>query len=157
MTLPNESDARLRLVPISIKRADRFVAEHHRHHKPTHGKAKFALGAERGGVLVGVAIAGRPKGRRLDDNTRLEVVRLCTHGAARNAVSFLLARVKRVSEAMGYPEPPITYIEEGESGASLIAAGWCKVADVRAESWDRAERPREDDHAIVDRERWAVA
>jgi hypothetical protein len=66
----------LRLLPLSIKTADRFVAEHHRHHKPTHGKAKFALGATREEQLVGVVIVGRPKAGPLDDGTRLELVRI---------------------------------------------------------------------------------
>jgi hypothetical protein len=145
---------RLALVPLSIKAADRFVAEHHRHHKPTHGKAKFALGAARGGQLVGVVIAGRPC-RSLDDGTRLALVRICTHGPARdNAVSFLIGRARRAAQALGYTARLVTYIEQGEDGASLIAAGFCKVADVKAESWDRPSRPREDDHAIVPRERW---
>lgn len=148
----------LRLVPLSIKAADRFVAEHHRHHKPTHGKAKFALGAMCGERLVGVLIAGRPKAGPLDDGTRLELVRICTHGdERRNAVSFLIGRARRAATALGYTARLITYIEQGEDGASLIAAGFCKVADVRAASWDRAARPRVDDHAIVPRERWEDA
>lgn len=152
----SQSDSRLRLVPLSVKAADRFVAEHHRHHQPTHGRAKFALGAARGEELVGVIIVGRPKAKALDDGTRLEAVRICTHGAARNAVSFLWSRARRAAQALGYTEPLITYIEKGESGVSLIAAGACKVADVKPESWNRAARPREDAHAIVERERWAA-
>jgi hypothetical protein len=147
---------RLRLVPLSIKAADREIAEHHRHHKPPGGRAKFALGAARNGVLVGVVIVGRPKNRHLDDGTRLEAVRICTWGDCHNAVSFLWARAKRAVAALGYTEPLITYIEEGESGVSLIAAGATKVADVRAESWNRDGRPREDSHEIVERQRWAA-
>lgn len=148
----------LQLAPLSIKAADRFVADHHRHHKPTHGKAKFALAAMRGEEMVGVIIAGRPKAGPLDDGTRLELVRICTHGDDRqNAVSFLIGRSRRAAQALGYTAPLITYIEQGEDGASLIAAGFCKVADVRAGSWDRAGRRREDTHAIVPRERWEDA
>lgn len=146
----------LRLVPLSIKAADRFVDDHHRHHKPTHGHAKFALGATRDAELVGVIIVGRPKARGADDGSRLEAVRICTHGNAANAVSFLLSRACRAAHALGYTQPLITYIEEGESGVSLIAAGWCKVGDVKAQSWHRDDRPRTDEHAIVRRERWAA-
>lgn len=159
--MPSHRDpsySRLELAPLPIKAADRFVAEHHRHHKPTHGRAKFALGAARAGELVGVVIVGRPKAGPLDDGTRLELVRICTHGPARdNAVSFLIGRARRAAQALGYTARLITYIEQGEDGASLIAAGFCKVADVRAESWDRPARPREDDHAIIPRERWEDA
>jgi hypothetical protein len=156
--MPRHSYSRLRLVPLSIKAADRFVAEHHRHHQSTHGKAKFALAAARGEQLVGVVIAGRPKARELDDGERLELVRICTHGPGRNnAVSFLVWRARRPAQALGYTGRLLTYIEQGEDGASLIAAGFCKVADVAAESWDRQARPREDAHAIVARERWEDA
>lgn len=157
MTLPGRSDSRLQLVPLAIKAADRFVGEHHRHHQPTHGHAKFALGAAREGELVGVVIVGRPKASGADDGLRLEAVRICTHGAADNAVSFLLSRARRAAQALGYPEPLLTYIEEGESGASLIAAGWCKVRDVKAESWSRRGRPRVDKHTITRRQRWEPA
>jgi hypothetical protein len=151
--LPRESDSRLQLVPLAIKAADRFVGEHHRHHQPTHGHAKFALGAARDGQLVGVVICGRPC-RGLDDGTRLAAVRICTHGDAHNAVSFLLSRARRAAQALGYTKPLVTYIEQGESGVSLIAAGWCRVANVKPESWNRRARPRTDKHAIVPHERW---
>lgn len=148
----------LRLVPLSIKAADRFVAEHHRHHDPTHGHAKFALGAERDGQLVGVIVVGRPKGRLIDDGKRLEAVRICTHGDCHNAVSFLWSRARRAAFALGYTEPLLTYIQDGESGASLVAAGACKVADVKADDGNRPGRPRSRTCATVPRERWeAVA
>ena len=142
------------MVPVSIKAADRFVAAHHRHHGPTYGKAKFALGAERNGQLVGVIVVGRPKGRLADDGERLEAVRICTHGDCHNAVSFLWARARRAARALGYSEPLLTYIEEGESAVSLIAAGACKVADVKADDGNRPSRPRSRSCATVPRERW---
>ena len=49
----------LSLVPISLKKANAFVAAHHRHHKPVTGH-KFSIGCEAEGRLVGVVIAGRP-------------------------------------------------------------------------------------------------
>lgn len=61
--------SRLRLVPLSIKAAGRFVAEHHRHNRPPQG-ALFAVGAKRGEQLAGVAIIGRPVARMLDDGER---------------------------------------------------------------------------------------
>jgi hypothetical protein len=46
---------------------------------------KFAVGASVDGKLVGVAIAGRPVARRLDDGKTLEVLRVCTDGSSREA------------------------------------------------------------------------
>ena len=69
----------LKLVPVSLKEANTFVAEHHRHHKPVTGH-KFSLGCTQEGQLVGVAIVGRPVSRYLDDGMTLEVNRLCSTG-----------------------------------------------------------------------------
>lgn len=70
-----------------LREANEFVDRHHRHNKPTVG-CKFALGAAQDGKLVGVAIAGRPVCRRLDDGKTLEVLRVATDGTP-NACSFL--------------------------------------------------------------------
>jgi hypothetical protein len=148
---------RPQLVPISIREADRFVGQHHSHSRPTGGKAKAAIGAERTGQLVGVAILGRPKARLADDGRRLEVVRLCTHGTpeqVRNVASFLLSRCRRLSSALGYAKPPISYLRFDESGVSYKAAGWRCVAEVKADSGDRPSRPRKPQHEIVHRTRW---
>ena len=69
----------LSLVPVSLKDANAFVAEHRRHHKPTRGH-KFSIGCASDGRLVGVAIVGRPVSRYLDNGLTLEVNRLCTTG-----------------------------------------------------------------------------
>ena len=62
----------MRLIPVSLKEANAFVAEHHRHHKPVVGH-KFSIGCMQAGRLVGVAIVGRPVSRYLDDGLTLEV------------------------------------------------------------------------------------
>lgn len=41
----------LTLIPVSLKEANAFVAEHHRHHKPVTGH-KFSLGCTQEGQLV---------------------------------------------------------------------------------------------------------
>ena len=69
----------LKLIPVSLKAANAFVAEHHRHHKSVTGH-KFSLGCMQEGQLVGVAIVGRPVSRYLDDGLTLEVNRLCSTG-----------------------------------------------------------------------------
>ena len=61
----------LKLIPISLKDANAFVAAHHRHHKSVTGH-KFSIGCEAEGRLVGVVIAGRPVSRYLDDGLTLD-------------------------------------------------------------------------------------
>jgi len=105
---------------ISLAEANAYVIEHHRHHDAARGH-KFSLGAYKDGKLVGVAICGRPNGRKLDDGKTLEVTRLCTDGT-RNACSFLYAAAARQAKQMGY-DKVITFILRSESGTSLRAAG----------------------------------
>lgn len=98
------------------------------------------MGAAVDGKVVGVAIAGRPVARRLDDSQTLEVLRVCTDGT-RNACSFLYGRVKRIAALMGYRKV-ITYTLADESGASLKAVGGRVVGEVRPQEWGVPSRPR---------------
>ena len=67
-----------RLVPVSLKEARRFVGEHHRHNRPPQGW-KFGVGLMNGtGQLRGVAVAGQPIARALDDGETIEVTRVGT-------------------------------------------------------------------------------
>jgi hypothetical protein len=127
-------------VPLHLREANEFVAQHHRHNLPTVG-GKFAVGAAVDGKLVGVAIAGRPVARRLDDGKTLEVLRVCTDGTP-NTNSFLYGRVKRIALLLGY-EKVITYTLEEESGASLRAVGAEVVGQVEPKEWSVPSRPRE--------------
>lgn len=116
------------IVPITLKLANQFVREHHRHHKAATGH-KFSIGVLDAGRLCGVAIVGRCVSRVLDaDNLTAEVSRTCTDGTP-NANSALYGAAWRIASAMGYRRL-VTYTEEGESGASLTAAGWVKVRDL---------------------------
>jgi hypothetical protein len=72
----------------------------HRHHRPPRGTG-FAIGVADGEVLVGVAMAGRPFARMLDDGLTLEVTRVATDGH-RNACSLLYAAAWQAARAMGY-------------------------------------------------------
>lgn len=131
----------LSLVPVSLKDANAFVAEHHRHHKPTRGH-KFSIGCETDGRLVGAAIMGRPVSRYLDNGWTLEVNRLCTTGE-RNACSMLYAAAARAAKAMGYRKI-ITYTLDSEPGASLRAAGWTCAGPAGGERWTGQRRPAAD-------------
>ena len=126
------------LVPISLKTANAFVAEHHRHHKPVVGH-KFSIGRAQEGQLVGVAIVGRPVSRHLDDGLTLEVNRLCTTGE-KNACSMLYAAAARAAKAMGYHKI-ITYTLDTEPGISLRAAGWVCAGPAGGKRWTGERRP----------------
>ena len=131
----------LELVPVSLKEANAFVAQHHRHHKPVVGH-KFSVAASDGEKIVGVAIVGRPVSRYLDDGWTLEVNRLCTDGT-QNACSFLYAAAWRAAKNMGYKKL-ITYILDTENGSSLKAAGWKCVGQAGGKRWTGVRRPEVD-------------
>jgi len=128
----------LGLIPISLKEANAFVAEHHRHHKPVVGH-KFSIGCEAKGKLVGVAIVGRPVSRYLDNGLTLEVNRLCTTGE-KNACSMLYAAAARAAKAMGYRKI-ITYTLDTEDGASIRAAGWTCAGPAGGKRWSGKRCP----------------
>ena len=118
----NNRRNRMTIVPITIRVANAFVTEKHRHHRGTAG-CKFALGLQNdAGTLVGVAICGRPVSRFLDDGKTLEINRLCTDGTA-NACSMLYGACCRVAKAMGYKRV-ITYTLQSEYGSSLKASNF---------------------------------
>jgi len=135
----------MQLTPISLKEANQFVSEHHRHHGPVVGH-KFSLAVEQDGEIVGVAIVGRPVARGLDDGYTLEVNRCCTTGG-NNACSMLYGASWRAAKALGY-QRLITYILDTETGSSLTAANWKLVHEVKGRSWDTPSRPRIDTHPL---------
>ena len=108
---------------MSIKDANLFVENFHRHNKPVRG-AKFAIGASFNNELVGVAIVGRPVARKLDDGFTAEAVRVCVNDdSPKNSNSFLYGKCWRIWNQMG-GKRLITYTLQEESGSSLKAAGY---------------------------------
>lgn len=138
----------LSAVPIGLDEAQEFVARHHRHHGRVVGH-KFSIGVAKDEKVVGVVIVGRPVARGRDDGLTLEVTRLCTDGT-RNACSFLYGAAARAAFALGYKRIG-TYILASEDGASIKAAGWRKVAEVKGRSWTTPSRPRVDKHPTQDK------
>jgi hypothetical protein len=130
----------MRLVPVDLATARRFVGEKHRHNLPPQGW-KWGVGLEVDGELVGVAMAGRPVGRHQDDGVTLEVIRTCTDGT-KNANSMLYGAIARASKALGYRRL-ITYTLAEESGVSLRAAGFTVDGELPASGgWSSPSRPR---------------
>lgn len=146
-----EAIVSLQLQPITLREANAFVTEHHRHHKPVPG-AMFSIAVSEGDKVVGVAIIGRPKARMLQDGWTAEVNRLATDGS-RNACSILYAAAWRACRAMGYKQL-ITYTLPEEGGASLRAAGWKCLGKAGGGSWSRPSRPTVDTHPLQEKLKW---
>lgn len=146
---------RIGLVPVSRDVALAFVDRVHRHHKRPPGY-RFAVGAHDGHHLVAVGLAGRPVARALCDGWTVEVSRIASDGTP-NACSALYGACWRAARALGYRRA-VTYTQDGESGASLRAAGWRLVAELRPRAgWDTPSRPRQDRGTDgVRRYRWEI-
>ena len=126
--------------PITLREANNFVAQNHRHNQPTVGH-KWSIACYDGDRLCGVAIAGSPIARKLNDGLTIEIRRVCTDGT-RNACSILYGACARVAKDMGYKRV-VTYTLKSESGASLKASGFVNCGEAGGVSWDVPSRPRE--------------
>jgi hypothetical protein len=147
----------LTITPISFAEACAFVERHHRHHRPPVGHLFSIAVADDEATVRGVAIIGRPVARHLQDGTTVEVTRSATDGTE-HANSCLYGAAWRAAKAMGYRRL-ITYTQDGESGASLRAAGYRVVAQRPArKGWDTPSRPRVDTHPVdVQRSLWEAS
>ena len=96
-------------------------------------------------AIIGVAIAGRPVARYLDDTYTLEVTRVCVLDNHKNVASMLYAAIWRAARALGYHRV-ISYILDSEPGTSLVAAGYKVIGQTRGGSWHSNNRPRVDKH-----------
>jgi len=130
----------LRLRPSTLREANAYVSDHHRHHPPVRGY-KFAIACEDNGRLCGVVIVERPKARMLDDGSTLELSRVCTDGTP-HVASKLISAATRAAFAMGAVRV-ISYVLESETGISYLAAGWNR-SEQRSTGgeWTRPSRKR---------------
>lgn len=144
----------MRLCPVTLAEAKAFVAEHHRHSVPPLGW-RFGVGLDDNGVLVGVAMLGRPVARGLDNGLIIEALRVCTIGH-KNACTMLYGACRKMAAAAGY-DTLVTYTRDDEPGSSLRAAGFRRVATVKGRSWDTPSRRRSDRDERVSRVRWEIA
>ena len=128
------SKPRLDLVPLTLPAANAFIDLHHRHHAALPGGfAWWAVGAVADGLLVGVALAGRPTNRNNDDGQTVEVQRVATDGAP-NACSALYGACQRAAKAIGAARI-ITYTLDSETGASLRGVGWVREVEGITSWW----------------------
>lgn len=112
--------------PITIKMANEFIKEHHRHHRPTiNNNGRWALAAiNNNHEVVGVVIAGNPVSASYMDGYTIELTRLCVkEDAPKGTCSFLLSTCCKLWKTMG-GNRVITYTLNSESGSSLKGAGW---------------------------------
>ncbi len=137
--------------PVELADLNRFVALHHRHHKPVQGH-RFSLCAVKNGRIVGVASVGRPVARMTCPRSVVEVTRLCTDGT-RNACSILYAAAARAAKEIGYTRIQ-TFILDEEPGVTLRAAGW-RLDGVSAggDGWYSRDG-RRDDQPTNPKQRW---
>ena len=128
----------LELIPITLREANDFVAEYHRHNgRTSRNGGKFALACATDDGLMGVAIVGNPLSATLMDGFTAEVLRLCVRpDAPKNSCSMLYAASWRAWKAMG-GRKLITYTLAMESGASLRGAGWRIVGECKPGTWNR--------------------
>ncbi len=150
----------LTLAPCTLKDAEAFVEQHHRHHRPPRG-GLFAVAVAAGAEVVGVAMIGRPVARGLQDGWTAEITRVCvlgerdeaTRARTRNACSMLYGAAWRAARALGYRRL-VTYILSDETGTSLRAAGWRCIGEAGGGSWSCPSRPRVDRHPTQVKLRW---
>lgn len=121
----------LTLCPITLREANDFVAQFHRHNgRSARNGGKFAIGVE-AECLVGVAIVGNPLSATLMDGFTAEVLRVCVSDPPpKNACSMLYSACWRAWRAMG-GKRLITYTLKTESGGSLRGAGWRIVGETK--------------------------
>lgn len=141
----------LEIRPISLRSANAFVTEHHRHNGPTRGH-KFSVAVYDGDRLCGVAIAGRPVARGLDDGLTLEINRVCTDGT-KNACSALYGACARCARAMGYKKV-VTYVLDTELGTACKASGFVDTGPAGGGTWDCPSRPRDKKQSGPRKRRW---
>ena len=127
--------------PISLNAARSWIAERHRHlRRPVTGWL-FGVEVLRGGERVGVACAGRPAARMLQDGTTCEITRVAVLEGERNACSFAYGALRRAAAALGYRRV-VTYTLEHEPGTSLRAAGFVDAGVAGGGEADRPSRRR---------------
>lgn len=141
----------MRIVPCTVKEAQRRVAEWHRHLPRVQGALFAAAVANDSGEWVGVGLVGNPP-RVWQGTGRCVITRIATTGHE-NACSMLYGALCRAAKALGYREA-WTYTLPEEPGTSLRAAGFQDMGWTKAEEHDRPSRPRKPAVNAGKKRRW---
>jgi hypothetical protein len=148
----------MRPVPITLRAANDFVSQWHRHSgRTSRDGGRWAIGAVANDELVGVAIVGNPVSATLMDGETAEVLRVCVRDKSpRGACSFLYGRCWRIWQQMG-GRRLISYTLQSESGASLRGAGWKIAGAVKPHRrWENKGREGRDIYGQA-KFRWEVS
>lgn len=141
----------MRIAPITFRKASEYINANHRHHRATVG-CKFCICVvDDDRNIHGVAVAGRPVSRHLDDGLTLEINRVCTDGT-RNVCSMLYGACCRIAKEMGYSRV-ITYTLVSEDGASLKASNFIFDGTAGGTHWT-GERNRGQEIPAEMKKRW---
>ena len=143
----------MKLVPLTQREAKAAIAKMHRHLSPPRGDV-IRVGLEVDGELVGVAVAGRPTARMLQDGRTLEVLRVATDMTP-NACSRLYGSLRRAAKALGWGRL-VTYTRDDEPGSSLQASGWTFDGYSAGGEWSRPSRERRAAEQPIRKKRWVI-
>lgn len=142
----------LSLVPMTRAAANEWIAQTHRHLGPVVGDV-IRVGIARNGAVVGVAVAGRPVARMLDDGQTLEVTRVAVTDGVPHGCSMLYGALARAAAALGYWRV-VTYTRQDEPGTSLRAAGWACEGAAGGGEWTCPSRERAAARQSIGKVRW---
>jgi hypothetical protein len=132
------SQPSLRIAPISVSAAQKYVSETHRHLKKIQGGLFAAAVVDDQGIIRGVGIAGNPA-RVWQGTGRVVISRIASDGCE-NACSALYGALCRAAKALGYREA-WTYTLPEEPGISLRAAGFESRGLTDGGEHDRPNQP----------------
>lgn len=139
--------------PISLNAAREWISKTHRHlRRPVTGWL-FGVEILRDGERIGVACAGRPASRMLQDGTTCEITRVAVLEGERNACSFAYGALRRAAVALGYTRV-VTYTMLNEPGSSLRAAGFVDDGEAGGGQADRPSRRRAPVEQSGPKRRW---
>jgi len=144
----------LEVRPISLNAARSWIQEQHRHlRRPITGWL-FGVEVLLDGQRVGVACAGRPAARMLQDGVTCEITRVAVLAGQQNACSFAYGALRRAALALGYKRI-VTYTLEHEPGTSLRAAGFIDDGPAGGGEADRPSRRRDPVEQSGVKRRWS--
>lgn len=155
MTDRAQDRIRLAVRPISLNAAREWIASVHRHLKRPITGWLFGVEILRGEKRIGVACAGRPASRMLQDGVTCEITRVAVLEGEKNACSFAYGSLRRAAAALGY-QRVITYTLDGEEpGTSLRAAGFVDEGQAGGGEANRPSRKRAPVENAAIKRRWS--